>query len=698
MRILQILPELNVGGVETGTVDFAKYLMQKGHHPVVVSNGGRLVSELQKAGITHYTLPVHRKNILTAPGLIKKLRKIILDERIDIVHARSRVPGWIAYFACRHTPAQFITTCHGFYSTHLFSRVMGFAKLVIVPSEVIGRHMIDDFHVPPERIRVIPRSVDLERFNVRRQEDPGQSKFVISIVGRITPLKGHEYFLKAMAKVVRSMPFVKIWIIGDAPASKDAYKRELELLVRRLGLSEMVEFLGTRADVPQLLAQTDLLVMSSTVPESFGRVILEAQAVGVPVVATKVGGVMEIVDDEKTGLLVMPKDPDAMAQAVLRILKDRKFARQLTEAAREKLLSRYTLEHMASKTIEVYEELLKMMNILVIKISAVGDVILATASLKAIRKKLPTARIHCLVGKESRKVLQRCPYIDEMLVIDPRSSDKGFWRLVKWGRRLARYRFDKVIDFQNNTRSHLLAGLCFPRESYGYRRGKFAFLLTHPVALPKEDLPPVEHQFRILQKLGIEHRPEMVLELWPSDSDKKNVQKMLESEWLRENEKIIGINLAASEKWRSKNWPLTHIARLCDILAAQNVRVVMTGMEKDKPLARELLSMTKSKPINLVGKTDVPELAALIKRCHVYISPDSAPMHVAAAMRTPLIALFGPTSSRRHLPPGKQVEVLEKKPPCSPCYGPQCRIKTHVCMTDITPEEVAAKIKQLIEK
>ena len=164
MNILQILPELNVGGVETGTLDLAKYLVRLSHKAVVVSSGGTLVKDLEGVGAIHYQLPVHKKSIFSIIKMIPLLAEIIRKEKIDIVHARSRVPAWIAYFACRRTKAIFITTCHGYYKKHPFSYVMGWAKRVIVLSNVIARHMIEDFAVPYERIRLIPRSVDLEKF------------------------------------------------------------------------------------------------------------------------------------------------------------------------------------------------------------------------------------------------------------------------------------------------------------------------------------------------------------------------------------------------------------------------------------------------------------------------------------------------------------------------------------------------------
>ena len=160
MKILQILPELNVGGVETGTLDLAKYLLRRGHKAVVVSAGGSLVKDLEVMGVKHYRLPVHNKSLFSMIKSIGPLADIIRKEGIDIVHARSRAPAWIAYFACRRTKTVFITTCHGYYTKHLFSYVMGWAKRVIVLSNVIARHMLEDFAVPLERIRLVPRSVD----------------------------------------------------------------------------------------------------------------------------------------------------------------------------------------------------------------------------------------------------------------------------------------------------------------------------------------------------------------------------------------------------------------------------------------------------------------------------------------------------------------------------------------------------------
>ena len=700
MKILQILPELNVGGVERGTLDLARYLVDHGHGSVVVSNGGSLVASLEAQGTRHYKLPVHRKNFFTAWHCMKDLRRIIVEEKIDVVHARSRVPAWIAYFATRKTDAEFVTTCHGYYSQNFMSRIMGWGKFVIVISDVIGRHMIEHFGVHARNIRLIHRSVDLDKFKFRPREQ-GKSSVVISIIGRITPLKGHAWFLKAMAKVIRLMPFVRVRVIGDAPAEKQDYKEGLMLLTRRLGISAQVEFLGNRSDIPQLLNESDILVLSTVTQEAFGRVLIEAQAVGVPVVATKVGGVSDIVEHEKTGLLVLPKDPEGIAAAVMRLINDRKLADAITVEARQRVESKYTIAQMASKTLAVYDEAMRSTNILVIKLGAVGDVILSSAAFKALRERFPNARISCLTGRASAPLLHGCPYLDDVIIYDHKGQDKGifgFWNVLQ---ELRKYRFDKIIDLQNNTRTHLLAALCLPRASYGYRNSKFGVLLTDGVKDDKPAMPPVPHQFRILAKLGIEYHDALHLEMWLRREDHAYAKELLNGRWIDEkNHSVVGINIAASERWPSKNWPVSAISELCDRLAADSVRVVITGMEKDREFVRALMTQAKSKPAMLVGKTNVLQLAAVIHYCKVFVTPDSAPLHIAAAMGVPVIGLFGPTSPERHVPPGKGVTVMTKEMECRPCYQPNCRFGSggYSCLKDITPYEVYLEIKKILKQ
>jgi lipopolysaccharide heptosyltransferase II len=698
VNILQILPELNVGGVETGTRDLAKYLVNAGHKSVVVSNGGALVGELEAQGSKHYTLGVHRKSIFTILWMIPKLIEIIRKEEIDIIHARSRVPAWISFFAARFCRKIFITTCHGYYKTHFFTRPMSWGKLVICPSQVIANHMNKDFGLPLERIRLIPRGVDLERFRFIPPDKKKSEVFNVGIVGRLTPSKGHTYFLRAMARVIRkvSAPMVKVWIVGDVSSGHQAYKRELEILVKRLGLGYCTEFLGTQQKISEVLSGLNLLVFASSTHEAFGRAIIEAQAAGVPVVATRVGGVVDIIDENLTGILVPPGDIEGLAQAITSIMKDKQLAINLAKNAYQKVKQKFSLELMSKKTLNVYQEALSHFRILIIKLSSLGDVVLIGPSLRAIRREFPkpTYKISLLVNSPYQEVIFNCPYIDEIMVSQLNDEEKGIRVLLNLSRDLRKKNFDTVIDLQNNHKSHLLAFLGLVPQRYGYRR-KFGFLLNHSILHSEMTQGPIEHQFRILKMLGIEMK-EPYLELWPSKEDDEYIENFLNEQWLGPKQTLVGINLSASKRWSTKIWPAEYVAYLCENLSLKDMRVVFTGEAEDLSRANEVINLLKNvKPILACGKTSINQLICLIKRCRVFISSDSAPLHIAAAVGTSYIALFGPTDPRWHIASDYKGVIFYKNLSCSPCYKPRC--KTQECMYAIKPYEILRAVEKLLK-
>jgi len=696
MNILQILPALDIGGVETGTVDLARYLVNHGHKAVVVSGGGRLVKELEAIGAHHYALPVGDKSLFTVIKMVRELRDIIRKEDIDIVHARSRVPGLIAYIACRMTCRIFITTAHGYYRKSPMSTVMGWGRFVIVASNSMAKYMVKDFHIPYERVKLIPRGVDLSRFKFSPPAARDHKGFNIGMISRITPLKGHADFIKAISIVSREIPQLKVFIAGSAP--KDKYKENLELLRRGLGLSATIEFTGAKSDVPAFMRSLDVLVSATTTPEAFGRVIIEAQAAGVPVVATKVGGVVDIIEDGLTGLLCLPENPKDMAEKILRLYRDKELRSEIAEESRKNVELNYNVDVMMERTLAVYSESLERQNILVIKISAVGDVILSVPSLKSIRARYPAANIKVLVGVDAREVLDRCPYINDVIVCDFKNKHKGIYGIWRLGRELRGQCFDIVIDLQNSRKSHILAYLSNAPLRYGYDNGKWSFLLNRK---QKDDAPyldALDHQFRTLRLAGI--KPvDKTLEMWPSEYDEKRMEKFLADNWITPSQEIVGVATRASERWFSKNWPPSHVAGLCDRLAKElNMRVVLTGRKSDIALAGHIGTLTKSKPIMAVGRTDIGELAALIGRFSVFVTPDSAPMHIASAMKIPTIALFGPTDHRRHLISSGKCVVLCKGDEfkCSPCYKPTCSRNTS-CMRRITVDEVFNAVKKILQ-
>ncbi|MFA6355709.1 MAG: lipopolysaccharide heptosyltransferase II [Candidatus Omnitrophota bacterium] len=693
MKIVQILPRLETGGVETGVIDLSQRLVKLGHNAVVISNGGELVEQLDAAGIKHYELPVHSKNPLTMLRMIPAVRKILRSEKADILHARSRVPAMIGYYAARGAGVIFITTCHGYYSRKPFSKVMGWGKYVIAISQVIAKHMMDSFKVPFRRIKLIYRGVNLEQFKYKEPDESVKSAYTIGIVGRLTPLKGHKYFLRAVAKVLKYFPGIKVLVVGDAPPGKEKYRQELEDTARRLGLSRNTEFLGRRSDIPDILAGLDALVLATIVPEGFGRVIIEAFASGVPVVATSVGGVTEIIRDGENGLLVPPEDPQAMSEAIVRILKDRALAKDIVRNARKDAEQKFNLDRMITETVRVYEEALEVKRILVIKISAVGDCVLATPSLRAIRQKNPKAYIALLTGRLESQVLKGCPYVDEVIIYDRDGRDRGWLRFLELSAEIRRYCFEEVVDFQNNSKSHMFAFMSTAAKRYGYMKGWHGLLLNRAVRDNNRPVPPVDHQFRVLSLMGIEGASKD-LELWPSSADEDAARRMLEADWVGDHQALVGINPGASPRWATKRWPAENFAKLCDLLAEREIRPVIIGTKDDSATAENIISMTKSKPVNLTGKTTITELAALMKRLKCLVTSDSAPMHVAAAMKTPFVALFGPTDPEKHLPPSQDYAVVRRDLGCAPCYKPVC--SDIRCMREIAVEDVMKAIEGCI--
>ena len=696
MNILQILPSLDVGGVETGTVDLARYLVSIGHKAIVVSSGGRLVREIDRIGARHYNLPVNKKSLFTIIKMVGALRDIIRKEDIDIVHARSRVPALIAYFACKQTNRVFITTAHGYYKKHFLSAPMSWGKYVVVASNIMARHMHDNFGVPHDRLRLIPRGVDLERFRLRSESArEGSREFVIGMVSRITPLKGHADFIRAVSILNRQIPTLKVLIVGSAP--KEKYKEDLELLIRGFGLSKTVEFIEATNDVPAVMSRLDCLVSATVTPEAFGRVIIEAQGVGVPVVATKVGGVVDIIEDGRTGLLCAPRDPKDMADKIMALYKDNSLGARLASEARRSVEENYNLDLMVKKTAALYEHAFSTQNVLVIKMSAIGDVILAVPSLKAIRAGFPNANIKVLVGVQAREVLEHCPYINDKIVCDFKGAhggSRGFWRLVK---EIQKQCFDIVIDLQNNNKSHALSFLSMASLRYGYDNRKLSFFLNKKVKDDAPYLDPLEHQFRVLRLAGI--KPiDKKLELWPSADDEAATGGLLTDNWMKPTQNLVGINMRASAKWSTKNWPGANIASLCDALAKEALtRVVLTGTKDDIDLANNISKLTKSKPIIAAGKTSIGELACLIRRFKVFLTPDSAPLHIASAVGTPVVALFGPTDPARHVVPLENCLVICKSDElkCIPCYSPTC-VKNFKCMKMITVGEVYGAIRRYL--
>ena len=698
MHILQLLPKLEVGGVERGVLDLAKGLVARGHRVSVVSGGGPLVEGLTRMGAMHYQLPVHEKSLTTMGSCVPAIAQLIRATGVDIVHARSRVPGWIGFAAARWSQRPFVTTAHGFYKPHLGSRVMMWGRVVIAPSASLGRYLVEQLHLPKERLRVIPRGVDLEEFAFEPPTAAAhQGPWRIGLFGRLSPIKGQEIALRACQRLLRSGLSVKLCLAGDTPESPT--RRSLEALIRSLHLEDAVEWLGVRQDIPALIASVDLVVAPSTYPESFGRSVIEAQAVGRPVVASRLGALTELIEHERTGLLVPPRDPQALADALEQLISDAALRSRCIASARKQVETQWNAKRMVEQTAAVYDECLTKPKILIWKLSALGDVILATPSLRAIRRQFPQGHLTLVVGRTAYEVVARCPYLDDLIIYDPTRKDRGLRRQLAFLRRLRACAFDLSIDLQNSRKTHLMTWLAGVPVRTGYRR-KFGWLLNRPVRLPRVVLAPIAHQHYLLRQAGFATNGE-ALELWPSPLDEQRAVQLLARPGVGESRaggpghvaaghQLVGIHPGGSGRWKTKRWDMDRWAKVCDALAQRSVQVVIIGGPEERSLGETLTQLTKTPPLILIGQTNLMELACLIKRCDVFMAHDSSALHVAAAVGTPTVALFGPTDPRRHLPPTFIGQVLNKDVFCSPCYSTRCRTITHACMKRISVEEVLA--------
>jgi glycosyltransferase involved in cell wall biosynthesis len=370
--VLQVLPHMGAGGVAQGVVEVAGALGKAGFRAVVASAGGPGVAELEAAGATHLTLPLASKNPARIWRNARHLAAAIRAFGIDIVHARSRAPAWSAALAARRTGARFMTTFHGTYGhgnalKRRYNAVMAAGEVVIAISEHIARHVAATYGTDPARIRVIHRGVDARRFDpaavaparieaLRRSWGIAGDAPVVMLPGRLTRWKGQLVLVAAMAQLTRGDAVCVL--VGDAQG-RERYRSELEATIARLGLEGRVRMPGACADMPAACRAADLVVSASTDPEAFGRVLVEAQAMARPVIATAHGGALETVAEGETGWLVPPGDPAALAAALERALAlDADARARMGAAGRARVLDRFTTEAMCAATLAVYRELL----------------------------------------------------------------------------------------------------------------------------------------------------------------------------------------------------------------------------------------------------------------------------------------------------------------------------------------------------
>ena len=368
MTVLQVLPELNAGGVERTTIEMADALHKAGHAAHVACSGGRMEDELARAGGVLHRMDIGSKNPLTLRRHTKALLELIKACNIDIVHARSRAPAWPAEAAARAANVPFVTTYHGIYNANgrfkrRYNAVMTKGDIIIANSEFTKAHIIKEHGTSADKIVVIPRGVDMERFDpltISQTDTLAQREIwgvphtapLVLLPGRLTRWKGQLVAIEALSHL---NDYIYLVLLGDAQGRED-YLTEIRVKAESLGLTKRVIIPGHSDNIPTALAAADVVLSASTDPEAFGRVAAEAQAMRRPVVATAHGGAMETVVDGETGYLVQPGDAADMARALKNALN---WPAYNGNAARNRINREYSAKQLQTATLEVYARVLR---------------------------------------------------------------------------------------------------------------------------------------------------------------------------------------------------------------------------------------------------------------------------------------------------------------------------------------------------
>ena len=363
LTVLQVLPALEGGGVERGTLEVAAHLASRGHRSLVMSAGGRMVAQLEREGSAHFTWTIGKKSLRTL-RLIGPLRRFLEEQQVDVLHVRSRLPAWICYLAWRGMAPgrrpRLVTTVHGYYSVGFYSAVMTRGEKVIAVSASIADYLRKNYpSLDPSVLRVIPRGIDPVRHHPDYRPSPEWlrdwqtawpqfvGKRLLVLPGRITRLKGHHDFIELLAALKARVPDLHGVIVGEAETRHRPYLTELEATAKEKGLENDLTFTGHRGDLREIFSTSALVLSLSTQPEAFGRTVLEALALGVPVAGYARGGVGELLSMMFPAGNVSPGDRRGLLDTCLRILD--------TPPRPAALPEQLELKHMLEDTLDTYQ-------------------------------------------------------------------------------------------------------------------------------------------------------------------------------------------------------------------------------------------------------------------------------------------------------------------------------------------------------
>ena len=381
INVLQVIPKLGYGGAETGCYDVAHYLAEKDCGSYISTSGGELLKFIKKNKVKLFRLPVHSKNpfVIILNTII--LSFLILINNINIIHARSRAPAWACFFACFITRRNFVTTFHGTYNfknrfKKFYNSVMLRSKLTIAGSNFIFDHINQNYSEylnRKKKLRVVFRGINIDFYNpknisilkkekLRKEWELVSNKFTILMPGRLTNWKGQEKFIDALNILIEDYNCSNFQaVILGSDQGRKVYKKKLIDLVQRYRLNNKIKFINHCKEMPLAYSLADVVVSASTSPEAFGRVSVEAQAMGKPIIASNIGGSKETILKGKSGFLYNYEDPRELAKTINNVIElDQDSLISIGNEGRKNVTKKFDVESMCDSTLREYKKLLNI--------------------------------------------------------------------------------------------------------------------------------------------------------------------------------------------------------------------------------------------------------------------------------------------------------------------------------------------------
>ncbi len=379
INVLQVIPKLGFGGAETGCYDIAHYLAEKDCGSHIATSGGELLKFVKKNKVNIFRIPVHSKNPLVILFNTLLMIFFIIIKKINIVHARSRAPAWSCYIACLLTNTIFVTTFHGTYNfknklKKFYNSVMLRSNLTIAGSNFIFSHINENYNEylnKKKKLRVIFRGINVDYFNqknisilklekLKKEWSLDPNKFTILMPGRLTYWKGQEKFIEALNILIEDYNFTNFQaVLLGSDQGRKVYSKKLLSLVERYSLTKKVNFIQHCKEMPLAYSLADVVVSASIEPEAFGRVAVETQSMGKPIIASNIGGSKETVLNKKSGFLYKHDDPRELAKNLNTVIQlNQEELKLMGNEGRKNVAKKFDVEVMCDSNLREYKKLL----------------------------------------------------------------------------------------------------------------------------------------------------------------------------------------------------------------------------------------------------------------------------------------------------------------------------------------------------